>query len=171
MGIRWRDQYDDRETIASILSKTPLAVEAVLLAALCLQSCGTVGAVKSLFGGIFPAEVQISPELNQSSPIAVEFVVVYDKKMLGKLREMTAREWFEQRTQILRDHAGGLQTWSFEWVPGQKVEPLALRYEVGAKQGVIFADFFSPGPHRLLVDPHHAIRLLFEADGFTVESL
>lgn len=147
------------------------AAGAGFLAALCLQACGTVSAVKSLFGGIFPVEVRIAPDLNQASPVALEIVVAYDKKVLDKLREMPAREWFEKRAQILRDHEGALQTWDFEWVPGQQVEPLALRYEVGAKRGVIFADYFSPGPHRLLVDPHRGIRLLLEADGFTVEPL
>ena len=151
--------------------KISLAAELLLLAGFCLQACGTLGGVKSLFGGVFPVEVQISPDLNQSSPIALEIVVIYDKKVLETLRQMPAREWFEQRAQILRDHQGGLRTWGFEWVPGQEVEPLALRYDVGAKQGVIFADFFSPGPHRLLVDPHRGIRLLLEADGFTVETL
>lgn len=144
---------------------------ALLLGVLVLQGCGTVRAVKSLFGGIFPVEVRISSDLNRTSPLALDIVITYDKKVLAKLREMPARDWFEKRTQILRDHEGALQAWPFEWVPGQEVEPLALRYEIGADRAVVFADYYSPGPHRLLVDPHRGVRLLLEADGFTVEPL
>ena len=143
----------------------------LFLAGLSLTGCGTVAAVKSLFGGIFPVEVQISPDLNRSSPIAVEIVVIYEKKILDKLRAMTAREWFEKREQMLRDHQGALQTWKYEWVPGQQVAPLDLRYEVGADRAVIFADYFSPGPHRILADPHRGLRLLLADEGFTVEPL
>jgi len=136
-----------------------------------LSACGTARAVKSLFGGIFPVEVRIAEGLNERSPVAVDVVVVYKKGMLAKLSEMKARDWFGKREQMLRDQKDVIDVWPFEWVPGQPVESLALPYRVGAAGGVIFADYFSAGAHRAVVDPHQPVLLLLEEEGFTVEPL
>lgn len=155
-----------------------LRVLAVLVLACSLSGCGMVKATKSLFGGNYPLEVWISEDLNQNSPIAVEIVIVYDKATLDKLIEMSARDWFSKRDQLAKDLADKVDLWPWEWVPRNDLEtpldyPLELNlpYRIGAKGGVVFADYYSPGQHRLVVDPHKPLRLRFDEGGFRGEPL
>lgn len=137
-----------------------------------------VKATKSLFGGNYPLQVWISEDLNQNSPIAVELVIAYDKSTLDKLSEMSARDWFSKRQQLAKDLADKVDLWPWEWVPRDDLAapldyPLELNlpYRMGAKGAVFFADYYSPGQHRLLVDPHQPLRLSFEEGGFRAEPL
>lgn len=139
------------------------------LAAPTLGGCGIVSRSRSLFGGKVPVTVTISPKMNQNSPVAVEFVVAYKKPLLEKLLEMPASQWFERREQLLRDYPDGLDAWSWEWIPGQEVGVIELDFRVGAKGGVIFADYFAPGNHRATFEPHKSIRVALEDNGFTVQ--
>lgn len=149
------------------------AVAAALLAltAVTICGCGIVSRTRSLFGGKVPVAVTISPQMNQNSPVAVEFLVIYKKPLLEKLLEMPASQWFERREQLLRDYPDGLDAWSWEWIPGQEVGVIELDFRVGAKGGVIFADYFAPGNHRATFQPHKSIRVELEDNGFTVEPL
>lgn len=149
----------------------------ILLASL-VSACGMVKATKSLFGGNYPLQVWISEDLNQNSPIAVELVIAYDKSTLDKLSEMSARDWFSKRDQLAKDLADKVDLWPWEWVPRDDLAApldypldLNLPYRMGAKGGVFFADYYSPGQHRLLVDPHQPLRLSFEEGGFRAEPL
>ena len=133
-----------------------------------VAGCGMVARSRSLFGGNLPVIVTVSPEVNQNSPVAVEFVVVYKKPLLEKLLAMPASDWFARREQLLRDFPDDVEAWAWEWVPGQDVGRLELDFRVGAKGGVIFADYFAPGDHRATFEPHAAIRVSLEDNGFTV---
>ena len=132
-------------------------------------SCGLPTRVRSMFGGELPLSVAVAPEANRNSPIAVELVIAYDGKALDELLKMPAGDWFRKREQFLRDHPGGVDTWKWEWIPGQKVEDVELSYRVGAKGGVLFADYATPGEHRARINPHQPARLVFDATDFTVE--
>lgn len=150
----------------------------VFLLTVSLSACGMVKATKSLFGGNYPLEVWISEDLNQNSPIAVELVIVYDKSTLEKLSEMSARDWFQKRDQLAKDLADKVDLWPWEWVPRDDLASpteyplnLNLPYRIGAKGAIFFADYYSPGQHRLLADPHQPLRLSFEEGGFRAEPL
>jgi type VI secretion system protein len=121
-----------------------------------------------MFGGSLPVEVTVASDVNQQSPIAVDLLVVYERPVLEALRELTAKDWFEQREQLRRDHPGAFEAWSWEWVPGQDVPTQELHYGVGAKAGIVFADYFTPGSHRAVLDPHRPIRLALGRDDFVV---
>lgn len=135
---------------------------------LLLVSCGLPSRTRSMFGGTLPVEVTVAPDANLQSPIAVELVVVYQKPLVDELRKLTARQWFERRADLRRDYPGGFDSWSWEWVPSQSVPSFQLRYEMGAKAGIVFADYMTPGSHRAVVDPHRPIRLALERDGFVI---
>lgn len=137
--------------------------------ALLLTSCGLVKRTKSLFGGNTSIQVSIAEDVNQNSPVAVDLIVVYNKKILDKLLEKSAREWFAGRDQFERDFPKGFQFKSWEWVPGQEVEQIEMPIKSGAKTAVVFADYFTAGQHRAVVDPRKPLRLRFEATGFVVE--
>ena len=126
---------------------------------------------RSLFGGDLKMQVRVSPELNQNSPVAVDLVVAYEKKLLEQLQELTAQEWFEQRDQLQRDFPKGLDRWSWEWVPGQEVPEQTLTFRLGAAGALLFADYLEPGAHRQAVDPHEHFHLELEVSAFSITPL
>jgi len=150
----------------SVREKAAMILVCLLL--LGSASCGLPRRARSMFGGQLPLQVSISPEANHNSPIAVELVIAYQGKLLDELLKMPAGDWFRKREQFLRDHPQGVETWKWEWVPGQEVSGMEIAYRVGAKGGVLFADYSTPGEHRAQIDPHQPARLVFNPTDFTV---
>lgn len=132
-------------------------------------SCGLPKRARSMFGGQLPMRISVSPDANRNSPIAVELVIVYNGKLLDELLKMPAGDWFRKREQFLRDYPDGVDSWRWEWIPGQEVAELELPVRVGAKAGVVFADYVTPGEHRLRIDPHQPVRLVLRTADFTLE--
>src|SRR5437879_861051 len=69
-------------------------------------------------------EVHVAPTANKNNPVAVDLVLVSDKKLLKELTKMSAKDWFEQRHQVQLDYPKetDLGAGSWEWVPGQAVQ-------------------------------------------------
>lgn len=147
-------------------AKTALAASFLVLAA-----CGLVTTTQRMFGGSLPIEVTIAGSANQASPVAVDLLIVYDKRLLDRLLALGAREWFQQREQWKRDFPGDFESWGWEWVPGQPVGRQQADFRAGAKAGLVFADYLTPGAHRAQFDPHSPVRLLLGEATLTVEPL
>ena len=111
--------------------------------------------------------VHISPAANRNNPVAVDLVLVSNKKLLKQLMKMSAREWFERKHQIQLDYPKetDLSAGSWEWVPGQaaSLDRVPVRHKIIG--GVIFANYVTAGAHRAVIDPRKDILLtLGEAD-------
>lgn len=154
------------------LMKTRLSLQALLIPLVLLaSSCGLPNRVRSMFGGQLPIQVSIAPDANEDSPLAVELIVVYEEKLIDKLMEKTARDWFLGREQFLRDYSEGVDSWKREWIPGQEVAPLEVAYGIGAKKVIIFADYLTPGEHRATRDPQRPFRLILGQSELELEDL
>lgn len=146
-----------------------IALSACVAAVLCSTGCGVVSRTKQLFGGTLPIQVTVAANVNQESPVAVDLLVVYNKKLLDKMFEIPASDWFAGgRDQFQRDYPKAFQLHSWEWIPGQRVELEPIRIKSGAKAGIIFADYFSDGAHRARFDPRKPLRIELKEDGFKV---
>ena len=139
--------------------------------ALLASSCGLPNRARSMFGGQLPIPVSIAPDANEDSPLAVDLLVVYDDKLIDKLLEKKARDWFAGREQFLRDHDDDVKAQKWEWIPGQEVEPIELVYGIGAKRLVLFADYVTPGDHRATIDPQQRFRLVLGQSDIALEKL
>ena len=106
---------------------------------------------------------RISENANNGNPVALDLVMVSDKKLLEKLQEMTAEEWFKSKEQIKLDYPkkGQVEVKSWEWVPEQLVPVNEIIVPADIRGGVIFANYFKPGAHRAVVNPrkHFTIKL------------
>jgi type VI secretion system protein len=118
-------------------------------------------------------KVHVSPKANNNNPIAVDLVLVSNKKLLQELMKMPASEWFEKRHQFELDYPKetGLAAGRWEWVPGQqvKVDLVTVKFEVVG--GVIFANYFNAGAHRAPIDPRKGILVTLGEDNLCVQSL
>jgi len=115
-------------------------------------------------------KVNIASDANNNNPVAFDLVLVTDKMLLEELGEISASEWFENRNQYRLDYPDetGLSAGSWEWVPGQVVaiKPITVKRDIVG--GVIFANYFTPGEHRAVIDPRKSFTVTLGAKGFTV---
>ena len=102
--------------------------------------------------------VTVAPTANDTTPIAIDLIAVRDKALVDKLGALTAAEWFAQREQALRDHPTALGLTSWELVPGQTMRVERPQAEP-AWAILVFANYASPGPHRLRVPDTRTLTL------------
>ena len=154
------------------MSKKRMTHTCLFLVALLFFSCGWDIRTRSLLGGKLHMAVEIEENANRNSPVAMDMVFVYDEKLLEQLIKMPAKEWFANREQIRRDHPEGeaFERWGWEWVPGQKIPLQEMPLKAGAEAIVFFADYLSPGAHRVRTDPFRDIRIRLGEDDFHVET-
>ena len=112
-------------------------------------------------------EFKIARRANHDYPVKLDVLVVYEPELMDDLEKLSAGEWFRQREGHMRNNPGmtSFGAWSYEWAPGQVVEPLVLRLPGRPAQGLIFADFLSRGKHAARFDPTlaHSVVLLDDA--------
>jgi type VI secretion system protein len=103
--------------------------------------------------------VNVSPQANKNNPVALDLVLVKNKKLFKELMKIPAGEWFEKRNQYRLDYPKetGLNAGSWEWVPGQvvKIDPMPFKEKYAG--GLVFANYFTPGTHRAVIDPTKSI--------------
>lgn len=135
----------------------------VILLILLLVGCGRSIATRSL-------GFTVAPDANDHAPVPVELVVVYDGALVPQLLELSAREWFQGRQQLLRDHPRGLRAHLWELVPGQDLPMQELPLDrSGAAAAFVYADYRTPGAHRIRVDSYARVRLRLTAEEVQVE--
>ena len=115
--------------------------------------------------------VHVSEAANKNNPVAVDVVLVSDKKLLKELMKMSASKWFAERHQLQLDYPKEteLDAGSWEWVPGQvvKLDRLPVRLEIIG--GVVFANYTTPGAHRAAIDPRKDILLTLGEEDLCVQ--
>jgi type VI secretion system protein len=148
-----------------------------IVALLFLTACPKVKVPKKIPGtsgeSKLDVKVHVSPKANNNNPVAVDLVLVSDKKLLQELMKMPASEWFEKRGQFQLDYPKetGLFAGRWEWVPGQevKVDQVTVKYEVIG--GVVFANYFNAGAHRAPINPRKPILITLGDDNLCVQLL
>lgn len=111
-------------------------------------------------------EVDVARGANGDWPIPVALVAARDPKLLDKLLGMTAKQWFAEREQIRRDYPGGsaFREWEWEYVPGQVVPAQLVEIEGEAIGAVLFANYRSPGEHRVRLPPRSSVGVVLGKD-------
>jgi type VI secretion system protein len=118
-------------------------------------------------------KVHISPTANNNNPVAVDLVLVKDKKLLQELMKMSANDWFEKRHQVELDYPKEteLDAGRWEWVPGQQVKLDSVPVNLDIAGGVVFANYFSAGTHRAPINPRKGILITLGDENLCVQSL
>ena len=115
-------------------------------------------------GGLKTREysIDVHPQANAHSPVRVEMVAVYDRKMLAEVAGLPAGDWFRRRAQFERDYPDGWRSMRWEFVPGQGVALHRLELSRrGARALLLWADYAEEGPHRVRLDPFKRVVIEF----------
>jgi type VI secretion system protein len=163
----------------SIASSRALRARFILAFCLMLASWATIGCgvthvaqkakrLVRLSGGKLSMQFTISQAANGNSPVAVDVVLIRDKKFLKTAQDMTASEWFTKKAALRRRHRKTLEVRSWEWVPGHPIDPVVLAVPLKA-QAMIFANYASAGPHSALLPADGKVSIALEDQDFTVD--
>lgn len=101
----------------------------------------------------------VAPAANDSTPVAIDLVSIRDKALVDQLAALTAADWFSKREQYRRDHPSALNIASWELVPGQKLEAKFPQDQEAAWAILVYANYATPGPHRLRVPDTRTLSL------------
>ena len=133
-----------------------------------LAACGVPKAIRP--ASKLAIKVDVSPKANNNNPVALDLVLVKDKKLFLELKKISAAEWFEKRNQYKLDYPKelGLSAGSWEWVPDQavKIDPMPFKDKFAG--GLVFANYFTPGAHRAVIDPTKAVVITLGPDDISV---
>jgi len=156
-------------------SNSKRAARFALLAAILLlgitSSCGVKKNVsvrtRKLFGGDIELHTHVAPNANMNNPVAVEFLLVYDEKLMETLTKTGAADWFKNRDQFRQDNPKGFDSWYWEWIPGQKVKDETFPLKPKAKAAFVFANYLVPGDNRAKLDPYKSVTINLGERAFT----
>lgn len=137
-------------------------------AALCLLLIGCGSGPKALRAGL-----EAERGANANSAVAVAVLVVYDDSVFAELSKLSAKEWFNEAEQRKRDNPEGaaFDLLSWELMPGQRVKEASYDLQGRPANGLIFADYHTPGRHRSRFNPAKRILVVLGVDDFTVVDL
>lgn len=128
-----------------------------------LTACGVLNnAVASVSNFVFPkgnrlewrsVSVLSASDANLNSALAVDVVLVRDDATLAMLASMPASKWFVTRGEIQKTFPQALSVHSMEIAPGQTLRLPSGAFGEARVTGVfVFADYLTPGEHRVRMD-------------------
>jgi type VI secretion system protein len=154
----------------------------VVLCSLILVSCGGTDALTSaLKSGMNFSRAKVwierisfkaSDDMNDTSPVTLHVVVVYDAALLAEIVKLEANAYFQKIDQLKIDNAGKLDVFPFDLIRGQRLNDQTISPSKTSGEGaVIFARYASPGPHRAVLADEHAVLVELSKDDFKVSSV
>jgi len=134
------------------------------IASIALASCSSTSTPTASLT-MTSVSMYAQPDANQNSALAVDLVIVYNADLLGTLSRMSAKTYFAASKQLLLDNPTLLDIWHWELVPGQIVQNFQPPQDKGEAFGAyLFADYHTPGDHRLRVNPDGVLNILLMKD-------
>ena len=109
--------------------------------------------------------IETAADANDNTPVAVDIVAIADDALLPTVQSLSATQWFNAKSQLLRDSPDGLHVWSLELVPDSRfVTTSSPLHGVKAEAILLFARYSSAGEHRLTLEKADSLHLLLMTD-------
>lgn len=107
---------------------------------------------------------------NQGYATRVDVVAVSDEALVQTLSKETAASWFANREQFVNGNPGKVTVWSREVVPGQSAPQVSLNYfgRLDYDAIFVFAEYLSPGDHRMMLGQFDNPVVVLDENSFTV---
>jgi len=143
----------------------------VACAGLLLTACGGgYRYVRSLGGRQVHISVVNTERANLNNPVALDFLLVFTEKAEAEAIKLTARQWFAKKPQFKRDFIlnDDYLLFEYEFVPGDPVPVIEVPYTVSGRSLLVYADYYTPGEHRVRMDPKKDAIITLKERGFTL---
>ncbi|MEI8393938.1 MAG: hypothetical protein WCF85_04325 [Rhodospirillaceae bacterium] len=111
----------------------------------------------------------VGAKANDDNALSVDLVLVFEPGLVAQVAGLTAATWFKTKDQVLLANPTGLETRTFEVMPGQTGAHVELSSrDRNAFGAFLFADYAGQGPHRARIDGMSAVVLRLGGKGFVV---
>lgn len=124
-----------------------------------LSACGSMSSIAGFFmekGSRLDWKgmtVMAATGANLNTPVALDVVLLRDEATLAMVSALPASKWFSSRADLSKTFPEGLSYESLEIAPGQTLKLPASTFGSSRLVGVmLFADYLTPGEHRVRVD-------------------
>jgi type VI secretion system protein len=114
-------------------------------------------------------KVSIGPTANNSTPVELDVVLIKEKSFWKTAPSMTAKDWFAQKKDLERRYQKKLMVSSWEWAPGQAINPIMVRVPRWLNGAMVFASYPSPGTHSAPLAKGGKVAISLGQDDFTLE--
>lgn len=141
---------------------------ALFMAMLACSHAKKVVNIATLRPGPLNLNVAIDPAANGNSPVALDVALVKDKNLWKTAQAMAAKDWFAQRSDLERRYRAKLEVHSWEWVPGQEVQPITINVPRRFSGAMVFADYPSPGTHSAPIPLGGSVTISLQQNDFIV---
>ena len=110
--------------------------------------------------------ITTSEEMNNNWPVAIDMVRSHDERLLERIGQLSAKDWFEQKEDFTRNYPE-LQVDGWEPVPNQQIGPVDV--DPGEDwSGYIFADYRNSRSNRVRLNVEQNVILRLNQNDFTV---
>jgi type VI secretion system protein len=133
-----------------------------------LAGCAVPNALCFAPDAVRTLDMRATSGANGDRPVAVDVVFATDDAAATALAGLSARDYFSRRDQLLADFPEALRASSWELVPGQHVDGAGTAAPCGVVATYLFADYASPGAHRLRLTEPGKLTALLGPDGAEV---
>lgn len=114
----------------------------------------------------------VRSQSNNNSAVALDLVIVYDKGLIDKFLSMSATEYFKKKRQLTLDYPVQIQVKNWEIAPSQTINPYRVHYAHPVPEAAfIYANYGTPGEHRLRVGDQTGIQLILGKDQMAMRKL
>lgn len=115
--------------------------------------------------------LSVAPNANGNNALAVDLVLVLDTQLVAQFGQLTATDWFRNRSQLMTANPTGIAVQSFEVIPGQPGPAYTIpsAYE-GAVGAFLFAGYPGKDPNRARIDGLEDVLVKLGEKTFTVGS-
>ena len=146
-----------------------IGVLVILFTIVHLPSCASKESSEISEGKVYIIDVESKPNANLGSPIAVDIVSLYDDQFVNTLESIPASGWFIKKNEYKDKLKDKIYIFAREFIPGEQVQvEYTTEIEKDPITNFIFANYNTPGEHRVRVDEFKTLRIILEEAEFSV---
>jgi hypothetical protein len=109
-----------------------------------------------------------SQDINDSSPVKINIVIVYKTELLTQLNKMDSKTYFQSVEQIKSDFPGEVDILEADIVPGQSITFPVKMSRTDSVGGFIFAHYTTQGIHRAVIGEDQVLNVILEKADFKI---
>ncbi len=114
-------------------------------------------------------QIIAAADANRHSPAVLDLVFVYNEILRNKLANMSAADWFAEKSGLIKRNAGLIRVASERVAPGAQlsITNFPPDHDI-AIAGFVFINYISPGAHRALLPSGKSVRITMREKRFDV---
>ncbi len=125
--------------------------------------------LSSCASGDINVRILTNKDANNNSPIRVDLVIVYSKKLFKEIRDLNSTQWFQQKRKYLNGFPGQIVANQWELIPGQVIAEDTLTFSKTVADGIIIFANYPAGDNRFVLENFKSVTIILKQKGMEVQ--